>query len=296
MAEMKDDKKSISIILVSYENPGILMQCIKSILKEANKPNESFEIIVVDNSINNKNRNEIKEKIEDDFSKEVKLIKNKKNVGFPKAVNQGIKNSSGKYVLILNPDITVLENSINKLAAFLDQHEEVAIVSPKLVNPKGTIQFSCFSFFTTIKTIIYRRTSLGNLNKGKKNLEKFSLTNWNHAEARPVAWMLGSAMMAKREAIKKVGLMDERFFMYMEDVDWCRRFWRAGYKVYYYPDAAMVHYYQRESATESSLFLAMFNKLTRIHIKSAIKYFWKYRRAEERDLINKINNLNSNEN
>ncbi|EKD46173.1 MAG: Glycosyl transferase family 2 [uncultured bacterium] len=283
--------KTLSIILVSYENPGILRQCLTSIIQQNELAKNEYEIIVIDNSQKEKNRKQIKEIIDEDFEETTQLIQNERNVGFPKAVNQGIRKSGGRYLLILNPDITVLKGAIDRLINFLDNHQNCAIVSPRLVNPRGNTQNSCFSYFTTWQIIIYRRTALGNLAKGKKAITEFTMADWDHNDTRPVAWALGSSMMIKREAIDKVGLMDERFFMYMEDLDWCRRFWRAGMEIYYYPKAQMVHYYQRESASESSLLLAIFNRQTRVHIRSAIKYFWKYRRSSDRDILIKINNF-----
>lgn len=274
--------KDVSIIIISYKTPSLLRQCIKSILRSKIKLN--YEIIVIDNN----SKDESVQMINDDFYDKVKLIANKKNLGFPKAVNQGIleaqKNQS-KYILILNPDITVLPNSIESMFEFMEKNKDIGILGPQLINPDGSIQNSCFTKFTTPSIVLYRRTIFGKLKKAKKAIDEFLMKNWDHKTPRDVAWILGSCMFVRMEAIKKVGLMDERFFMYMEDVDWCRRFWEAGWRVYYWPKVKMVHYYQRASASESGLLMSIFNRQTRIHIASALKYFIKYWKHD--DMISK---------
>jgi GT2 family glycosyltransferase len=265
--------KDLSIIIINYKTPSLLRQCIKSTLRA--KPKLNYEIIVIDNN----SRDGSAQMIEDDFYDTVILIANKKNLGFPKAVNQGIveaqKNQS-KYILLLNPDITVLPESLEQIFDFMEKNQDIAILGPQLINPDGSIQNSCFTQFTTPAIVLYRRTVFGKLRKAKKEIDNFLMANWDHRSPRNVAWILGSCMFVRMEAIKKIGPMDERFFMYMEDVDWCRRFWEAGYRVFYWPGVKMVHYYQRASAPEGGLLLSMFNRQTRIHIFSALKYFLKY--------------------
>lgn len=265
-------KKKLSVIIVNYKTPSLLRQCIKSIIK--NPPSHEYDIIVIDNN----SEDETVEMIEDEFP-QVVLIANDENLGFPKAVNQGIRKSNSDYILLLNPDITVLKDSLDKMLEFMDQNENVAASGAKLINPNGSIQYSCFKWYTSPRVVLYRRTPFGKMTGKQKLIDDFLMKDWDHGESKEVAWILGSCMLVRRKAIEHVGLMDERFFMYMEDVDWCRRFWQKGWKVYYYPYVKMVHYYARASAKESSMFLSMFNKQTRIHINSAIKYFIKYMKS-----------------
>lgn len=286
---MEDNKeqKILSIIIINYKTPTLLRQCIKSIQK--NKPAYPYEIIVIDNNSGDGSV----EMIKDDFDNVVKLIANDKNLGFPKAVNQGVEASGkSKYILLLNPDITVLPESLDKLFEYMEKNKEVAVVSPKLINPNGSIQYSCFSQYPSPKMVLYRRTILGRSEKAQKEIKKFLMADWDHKEEKEVAWILGSCMFVRKEAIKKVGLMDERFFMYMEDVDWCRRFWENKWKVMYYPDIKMVHYYQRASASDSGIIKSMFNRQTRIHIASALKFFLKYWKRKDTKIPNFKNNIN----
>lgn len=286
-SNQKQQDIMLSIILINYKTPTLLRQCIQSIQK--NEPKFNYEIIVIDNN----SEDGSVAMIEDDFYESVKLIANDKNLGFPKAVNQGIKASkSKKYILLLNPDITVLKDSLDQMYQYMEENKDTAVLGPKLLNPNGSIQYSCFSQYPSLKTVLYRRTILGKSEHAQKEIKKFLMTNWNHKQESEVAWILGSCMFVRKEAIDKVGLMDERFFMYMEDVDWCRRFWNNNFRVVYCPDFEMVHYYQRASASESSLIKSMFNRQTRIHIASALKFFLKYSGHKDKNVPKFNKNLN----
>ena len=190
-------------------------------------------------------------------------------------MNLGIKQAKGKYILLLNPDVAIFEKGIEKMITFLDSNPEVGLIGPRLINPDGSVQLSC-RCFPSPKIILYRRSPLGKLPNAKKQLRKFMMSDQNHQRNQEVDWMIGACFMASQKAIKKVGLMDERFFLYFEDVDWCRRFWQNGYKVIYFADSEMVHYHQRLSALNPGL-KGVFSYVTRIHIQSGIKYFLKYR-------------------
>lgn len=273
---LSDKRRKLSVIIINYKTASLLRQCIKSI--QRNKPSYNYEIIVVDNA----SRDGSVEMIEDDFYSIVKLIVNDKNLGFPKAVNQGVKTSEdSQYILLLNPDITVLPGSLDQMIDFMEKNRSVAVLGPKLINPNGSIQNSCFNQYTSPKIVLYRRTIFGKTKKAKEEINKFLMADWDHNTGKEVAWILGSCMLVRKEAIRQVGLMDERFFMYMEDVDWCRRFWQKGWKVYYYPEIKMVHYYQRASASESGLLRSILNRQTRIHIASAFKFFLKYWKSQD---------------
>ncbi len=258
----------LSILVSSYRNPELLKLCLDSVKK--NIQNTEYEIIVADSET----KEETELMMREDYS-DVKFFPFKKNVGFQALLKKGMEESGGKYILILNHDIVVKKNSVELLLNFIKNNPTVGITGPQLLNFNGTFQYSCFRFYRPI-TIIYRRTFLGKLKFAQKHLDWFLMKDCNHENTREVDWLMGSAVMASREAIKKVGPMDPNFFMYMEDVDWCRRFWEAGYSVVYYPSARMYHYHGKGSYKKGFFHSLIFNKLTRIHIKSAIKYFKKY--------------------
>ncbi len=257
----------LSIIILNYKTTGLVKQCVRNV--KVATASLDYEIIVVDNG----SGDGIEKMLKANFP-EVKFIQTGKNLGFAAGNNVGIKQSTGKYVMLLTPDVTVLNHSIEKMVNFMDQNLEVGLAGPKLINPDGSYQISCRTFQTP-KLVLYRRTPLGKLPFAKKDLDKHLMKNFDHDSSKEVDWVMGACMIVRREAMNQVGLLDERFFFYVEDMDWCRRFWMANYKVFYIADAEMVHLYERASANDPWRFL-MFNKLTRWHIASGIKYFAKY--------------------
>jgi hypothetical protein len=259
----------LSIIVTNYKNPDLLRLCIGSIKK--NVADISYEIIVTDSATE-----EITEMMMREEFPEVKFYPFLRNVGFQKLVRTGIENSRGEYLLILNGDILVKENSVEKMLAYIKNNKTIGLLGPKLLNFNGTSQDSCFRFYKPI-TIIFRRTILGKLPFARKHLDWFLMRDCDYKNhPREVDWMMGSATMMSRLAFKRVGPMDTRFFMYMEDVDWCRRFWENGFKVVYFPLAEMLHYHGKGSGKNGFFYSIFCNKLTWIHISSAIKYFLKY--------------------
>lgn len=263
----------LSIIVTHHQTPGLLNLCLKSII-DTIKNSIDCEILVVDSESQESTKYLIKEKY-----KSVKFVSFKKNVGYSKLVNSGLKKISGDYILILNADIIVLDDAIEKMINYLKKHSKTGIVGPQLLDFTNNIQFSCFSF-PTFEAILARRTFWGKTRRGKKALNRFTLDNSKINQPKKVDWVQGSAMMLSKKAIDKVGLLDERFFMYFEDIDWCRRFWQNGYKVIYLPSVKMAHYYHRASKKLGPVLDILFNKRARIHIISALKYFWKYRKTK----------------
>ncbi len=267
----KVEKPVVSIVILNYKRAGLVKQCIKGIVKLAAVP---YEIIVVDN-----NSQDDIEKVVDQFY-QVRLIKAKKNRGFAAGNNLGIKQAQGEFIMIINPDIAVLEGSIEAMVQFLEQHPEAGMVVPQLLNPDGSIQMSVMRF-PTLLIPLYRRTWLERTKKGQSKLDWYLLREWDHQSIREIEWALGACMMVRRQALNEVGLMDERYFLYVEDTDWCRRFWQQGWKIYYLPSAKMVHYHARESAGK------FLSKLNIVHLISWFKYFWKFRKDNTPSLIDK---------
>lgn len=261
----------LSIIITHHRTPVLLKLCLKSI--KENIGSLEHEIIVVDSQSELSTKDLIQEKFP-----LVKFISFTKNVGYAKIVNSGIKSSRGEYILILNADIIVTKDSISEMLEFIQKNNQVGIVGPQLLTFANKSQHSCFRF-PSIGAIVARRTFLGKLNWGKNKISEFLIKEADSFKEKTVDWMQGSSMLVRKQALEKVGLMDERFFMYLEDTDWCRRFWKNGYEVVYLPKAKMFHYYYRVSKKWNSFLDVFFNRYARIHIISAIKYFWKWRKA-----------------
>jgi GT2 family glycosyltransferase len=174
----------------------------------------------------------------------------------------------------MTPDIAVFSGVVERLLVELRTRPDVGVIAPQLRNPDGTIQTSAYRF-PTPWIPMYRRTPLGKLPFARRALRRYLMADWDRQDTREVDWVLGACLLVRRSALARVGLMDEKFFLYFEDVDWCRRFWENGFRVVYYHAASLTHYHQRQSA-ESPGLTGIFNALTRIHIQSGIRYFRKY--------------------
>jgi GT2 family glycosyltransferase len=256
----------LSIVLLNYKSKGLLRQCINGLL--AAPHGKSYEIIVVDND----SEDGTPEMITQEFP-EVRCIVSPTNCGFGPGNNIGIREAKGRYVVIMNPDIVVLDGALDCLVDYMDEHSDVGMVGPQLMNPDRSIQYSCYQYPTPMIPV-YRRTPLGKLKSGKQAIREYVMQDWDHATEREVDWLLGACIMMRKDMLDKVGLFDEQFFLYLEDTDLCRRAWEAGWRVVYNPAAQLVHYHKRESA--GGVLKSLRNKVTRIHIYSGIKYFRKY--------------------
>lgn len=256
----------LSIIIVNYNNGELLKGCLESI--RTTQGSLEIEIFVVDN---NSSDNSL-EMIRKTFP-HIKIIANPTNVGYAKAVNQAIKTSLGKYIFVLNADIIIKSRAIQSLLSFMDNHPDCAIAGPKLFYPNGQLQLSCRTFYT-LKTILFRRTILGRIFPESKILQDHLMSGWDHNCQKEVDWMLGAALMVRRETINQIGLMDERYFLYLEDVDWCYRMNNAGWKVFYVPQAEIIHYYRQGSRSES-----VFNRDVFVHLCSMLRYYDKWNKA-----------------
>lgn len=271
----------LSIIIVNYRTKGLVKTCLKGIEKSNLKC--TYEIIVVDNN----SHDGTIEMVKSTFPK-VRAIQADDNKGLAAGNNIGLRISGGEYILIINPDIAVFDGMVEKMLDFMKQNEKIALLAPKLINPDGTVQISTYHF-PSLVIPLYRRTPLGKLPWAKKSLRKYLMLDWNRNDVRPVDWALGACLLVRKKYYQDIGEMDERYFLYFEDVDWCRRFWAAGYQVYFYPEVKLIHYHRRLSA-ESPGLSGIFTSATRIHIQSGIKYFLKYSRKTLPNTKSKNNN------
>lgn len=265
-------KPELSIIIGHFKNQPMLELCLDSVKKEIGNSKINAEIIVSDGMTERST-----EYLMSDKYHECIFIPHKKNVGYSGLVNDGLAVAKGDYILVLNYDIVVTQGSIKTLLEYLKDRPNVGMVAPKLLHFNEKRQQSIFRYYTPM-TILARRTPLGRLNYFKKLEADFIMSDVNHDEIQTPDWVMGSSMMISRTALEKVGPMDHyNFFMYFEDVDWCRRFWHAGFIVAYNPSATMYHYLGKGSQSKFGIFDALFNKKTHWHIRSAINFFWKYR-------------------
>ncbi len=258
----------ISVIIVNYQALGLVRECIKGLKRLSSRC--AIEILVVDNSNDFRLATLLQERYGD-----VVYVPMQKNIGFGAANNVGIKKARGKYILILNYDITPLPVSLDTLFDYMESHPEVGIAAPRLLNPDGSIQHSYYRFHSLF-TPLYRRSFLGRFSFARRNLEHFFMKNVTVTAPIDVDWLLGACLFVRASCIQTVGLMDERFFLYFEDTDWCRRFSAFGYHVRYVPTSRMIHLHKRDSA-HGNILASLFHRTTRIHITSWIRYLYKWK-------------------
>ena len=230
----------ISIVIVNYKSKDLTLNCIRSI-RQSDWSGLAYEIIVVDNYSGDLSDNDLKQ-----FG-EIKFIMNGRNIGLGAANNKGIKQAQGKYIVIMNPDTLAGQDVFIKLLAYMESQPKTGVVGPKQYNLDKTIQDSCFRWPGLI-TPLFRRTLLGKTDFGKKGLDRFLYKDYNKDEAREVDWLLGSFLFCRASALRQIGLYDEKFFLYFEDTDLCKRFWQGGWQVAYNPEAAIIHNHARQSA------------------------------------------------
>lgn len=247
---------------------GLVKNCLQSIFEsEINVP---FEVIVVDND----SQDGIEEMVKAKYP-QVRFIQTGRNLGMGGGNNAGIRIAEGRYVLILNPDIFVFKDSVQKMYNYIQERSDVGVVSPKLLNPDKTLQHTCYRWHS-FWTPIYRRTIVQKLKFARQDVERFLMLDWDHDNTREVDWIQGSCLFIPKRVLNEVGLFDEDFFMYFEDTDLCRRINCAGNKIVYLAESSVIHLHRRQSA-DGGLLNILFNKLTRVHVKSWLVYMWKWR-------------------
>ncbi len=253
----------VSIIIVNYKSKNKLKDCLESIV-QSDLSDLTYEIIVVENA-SGENLTDLSSSIID-----LKLIVSPVNLGMGGGNNLGIKKASGDFVLILNPDTRLRSAALKTLFDYIKDREDVYIVGPKLLNSDLTLQYSCANF-PRPWTPIFRRTFLGRF--FKRHLDWFLMKDFSHDIIQEVDWMMGSCLLIRRGGFSG---FDERFFMYFEDIDVCRRAKESGKKVIYNPLAEVIHCHARASA-KGPWYLSIFkDKLFREHLRSWWNYFKKW--------------------
>lgn len=257
----------LSIIILNYRTKGLVRQALRGVLLA--EPRGSYEVIVVDNA----SHDGCLDLVAREFPWVIRIA-SAKNCGFGAGNNLGMRAARGRFVLLMNPDIAVFSGQIDALLDFMAAHPRVGVVGPRLANPDGGVQDSCRRF-PRLFTPIYRRTKLGQLPHARQQLDHFLMHDASRTASMPVDWLLGACLLLRREVLPDVGMFDENFFLYFEDLDFCRRCWQRGWEVWYVTTAVPVHYHQRLSASLSGV-SAVLHPATWQHIRSAFHYYRKY--------------------
>lgn len=224
---------NLSVIIVTWNSEKFIQNCLDSIFVSGG--DLRHEIIVVDNDSSDKTA-----KIIQEFYPKVNLIANKENLGYAKANNQGIEESQGEYVLLLNPDTQFLENSMTLMYEFMEENPQVGALGPKLLNPDKTIQPSAREF-PTFPTLLWEFSGLSRLFPKSRIFGSWRMGYFAFDQTREIDQPMGSCLMLRRKTLEEVGVFDEDFPMFFNDVDLCYRIKKAGWRIYFYPEAEVFH-------------------------------------------------------
>jgi GT2 family glycosyltransferase len=241
----KNYKYKISIIIVNYNVEFFLEQCLNSVRKALT--NFNGQVIVVDNNSVDGSVEMVKSKFP-----EFQLIANKDNKGFSKANNQGILLSDAEYILLLNPDTVIEEDTINKVCEFMDTHEDTGGLGVRMLDGKGKFLPESKRGLPTPAVAFYKIFGLSKLFPKSKRFGQYHLGHLSEFETNEIQILSGAFMLMRTEALEKVGLLDETFFMYGEDIDLSYRIIKGGYKNFYFPETRIIHY-KGESTKKSSV-------------------------------------------
>ena len=250
----------LSVILVSWNTCTELRECLTSVY--AADPGR-MEVIVIDNASGDDSVHMVQREFPD-----VKLLVNPGNYGFGRGVNQGLEIYSGRYALLLNPDSVVSPGAFTDLIKFADANPDSGIIGMKILNSDGTLQYSCRRF-PTLEAAIFRNTILTRFFPKNTYTLEYLMTNWDHTSPTDVDWVSGAAMLLRRKFVEDVGVLDERFFMYCEDVDMGYRAKQKGWRVTYFPGAVVTH--ARGKSSDKSP-----NRMIVEHHKSMYKFYKKH--------------------
>lgn len=267
---MNNSFVDVSIVIISWKMKELLKVCLDSIYKQTEGIN--FEIIVIDND----SKDGTSEMIEKNFP-DIKLIKNIKNLGVAPARNQGLRAATGKYMLVLDADMELRENSIKKMYDFMEENADVGVVGCKLVDSLGNLQYSC-KRYPSLLSLIFRRLEHYNFIRNSQILKKHVMRDWDHNSVLDVDYVIGACQFFRRNLLNKVGFYDDKIFYGPEDMDYCLRTWNSGYKVKYYPFTSIFHHEQRITKRKA------FSKISLKHLQGIFYIYRKYKGKIKRSI------------
>jgi GT2 family glycosyltransferase len=221
----------VSLILVNWNANRFLVNCLRSLINTPTKL--AFEVIVVDNGSTDGGPDIVEE-----LFPSVRVIRAGENLGFAKANNIGIRESTGRYICLVNTDIEVLDGCLDGLVAHMEDNPDVGVAGPQLLNADRTVQPSCGRFPSWASLLVDAFAARAMFPKTATDMTSES----NYGETQDVPVVYGALFLVRREAMDQVGLLDEDFFFYGEERDWCKRFWDAGWKVRYFPKVQAIHF------------------------------------------------------
>ena len=273
----------LSVVIITYNSSQYISECLRSVLLELG--NRKSEIILIDNNSDDNSLELVTKFSESELPENitVRIIANDVNSGYAPAINQGMKNSSGEYLLLLHPDVNIREKSLNIMLNTLNEDSSLGMVAPQFLFPDGSIQPSCRRF-PNYSSVIYEALGLTNLFSSSKTFNGWKMGDFDHSSRREVDQPMSACVLLKREVLDQVGLMDEQFVMFFNDVDWCKRIKDAGWKIVFNPDATVKH------VLGGSVKLVRSRMILRSHTGFYL-YFHKHFRKPSHRIMNQIMGL-----
>jgi GT2 family glycosyltransferase len=268
---MKKPTMDLSIIIVSFNTRTETRECLKSIRENAK--NINYEVFVVDND----SKDGSPDMVAFEFPN-VHLIRHSVNKGFAGGNNPALEKATGRYVLLLNSDALLTRNALIKALDYMNENPKVGVLGGKLKNPDGTLQPSARMLPGPINKVLHL-TGLASRYSRSKWFGRADFSWWDHSKPLSVGWVVGAFFLIRKETLNEVGFLDERYFLYFEEIDFCLRVKRAGWDVVCYPHAEIIHWGGKSSSSVSEELSEKGNQLVPIRIKSEFRYYSKWHGA-----------------
>lgn len=242
----------LSITICSWNTIEDTRVCLRSLEKVRGEAD--FEVIVLDNNSEDGSPDMVAREFP-----WVRLMAMERNLGFTMGQNHMLERRNGRHALLLNSDTIVHAGALAGLLEYLNAHPEVGIIGPKLLNPDGTLQYSCRKFPNPVAAL-FRNTPIGRLFPNNRFTREYLMQDWGHDQSREVDWVSGAALLASEALISEIGILDGDYVMYSEDVDYCWRCWAAGKKVIYLPSSVITHAIGRSTDKAPNRMIGRFHR------------------------------------
>ncbi|MCL4297649.1 MAG: glycosyltransferase family 2 protein [Anaerolineae bacterium] len=255
----------LSIIIVNWNVKELLDVCLQSLLKAAHSaPELAIEIIVVDSASSDGSPQMVCDRFP-----QVRLIASQENLGYAQGSNTGAEAAGGRYLFLLNPDTVIQPDVLGRMVDYMDAHPEAGALGPQLLWPDGSIQ-SSRRCFPTPGSLFWESTLLGQWLPENRYIRRYHLADQPADQPQKVDWVVGAAILIRREAWQQVGPIDPDFFMYFEETDWCQRSAEAGWETHYLPTVQITHY---EGKSSEQVAAARTLRFQRSKLRYTRKYF-----------------------
>ena len=259
----------LSVVILSYNTRDLLEQALRTVVAAA--VDLEVEVIVVDNASHDDSADMVAEKFP-----QVRLIRNPRNVGFAAGNNIAFRQASGRHVLLVNSDTIVRRDSLSCLVRFLDEHPEAGAAGCKILNPDGTLQPDCMRGFPTPMAAFFKVSGLSRFFSNSPRFARYNMTYLDPEQTHQVDALSGSCMMVRKQTMDQVGMLDEDYFMYGEDLDWCFRMHAAGWKIYYVPETEIIHFRGASGHHEPMRVLFRKNHAMSIFVKKNMRQRYRF--------------------